>query len=214
VKEDDSKTVAKILATADRLFSSYGYERASLRQLTEEAGVNLAAVNYHFGDKESLYRAVIKRHLQPINQARLHLLTEAERMAGDQPVPLGLILEIFAEPLFALGEDTGKGGHPIIRIVGRSLAEPLPFIDGLLAEEFHPVTARFAQAMRRHVPYLSPEDYLWRLSFVIGAMQHTLVTMHRMKDLTRGICADHDHAGALRRFVQFAALTLTAPAVS
>jgi AcrR family transcriptional regulator len=214
LKEGDYETVAKILSAADELFSQNGYQRASLRQLTGKAGVNLAAVNYHFGNKESLYRAVIKRRLQPINRSRLEKLAEAERAAGGGPVALPLLLEIFAGPLFALGRDTGQGGHHIIRLVGRSMAEPLPFIDELLAEEFHPVTARFAQAMRRHVPQLAPEDYLWRLSFVVGAMQHTLATMHRMKDLTRGICANNDHDGALRRFIQFAALALTAPTAS
>jgi hypothetical protein len=87
-------------------------------------------------------------------------------------------------------------------------------MDELLAQEFQPVMARFGQAMRRHVPTLSPEEFLWRLSFVIGAMHHTLATLHRMKDLTRGICRNHDHAGALPRFIQFAVTTLTAPAAT
>lgn len=212
MKENDNEAITSLLCAADELFSHRGYERTSVRELTRKAGVNLAAVNYHFGNKEALYVAVLKRRLQPINQARLQKLAEAERTADGQPVPLDLLLEIFASPLFALCQDTSQGGHHTIRLVGRSMAEPLPFVDALLADEFHPVTARFAQAIRRHAPQLSPEDYLWRVSFVVGAMQHTLATMHRMKELTRGICSNNDHAGALRRFIQFSALTLTAPA--
>ena len=73
------------------------------------------------------------------------------------------------------------------RILGRSLTEPLPFLEELLAKEYHPVMARFGQALRGH-PNLTPEYFLWRLSFLIGAMHHALATLHRMKDLTRGIC--------------------------
>jgi len=64
--------------------------------------------------------------------------------------------------------------------------------------------SRFGQALRRHAPALSPEDFLWRLSFVVGAMLHALATLHRMKDLTRGICRDNDQAAARARFVEFA----------
>ena len=212
LKDEENKTVAKILVVAEELFSSTGYHAVSLRLLTEMAGVNLGAINYHFGNKEGLYRAIIKRRLQPLNQVRLGELVEAERAALGRPVALNLILRIYAGPLFNLGRKEGKGGHHFARILSRCMTEPLPFVESLLAEEFHPVTTRFAQAIRRHVPNLAPEDYLWRLSFVVGAMLHSLANLHRMKDLTRGICANDDHEAALSRFVQFSVVALTVPA--
>jgi AcrR family transcriptional regulator len=198
---------ARILIAAESLFAKHGYDGTTLRQVTQLAGVNLAAVNYYHGDKESLYREVIRRRLQPINQARLAALENAERLAGDAPVPLDELLEIFARPLFDLCADPA-GGAGAARIAGRCLAEPLPFMDAFLAEELQPVLARFAQAIRRHFPAVSPEDFLWRFSFVVGTLQHTLATLHQMKALTRGICRDDDHAGAMRRFVEFAARAL------
>jgi AcrR family transcriptional regulator len=207
-------TRLRILIAAEELFANFGYDGTSLRQLTQKAGVNLAAVNYHFGEKKLLYDAVVSRHMQPINQARLKKLENAEALAGKEPVALDLILEILIRPIFELGQNSASGGHHVARLVGRSMAEPQPFMEELLAKEFHPVTARFSQAMRRHVPHLSPEDFLWRLSFVVGAMHHTLATLHRMKDLTRGICKNHDYEGALRRLVQIAVVILTAPASS
>ena len=204
-----ASTTDIIVSAAERLFAEHGYDRASVRKMTQLAKVNLAAVNYHYGDKESLYVAVIMRRMEPINRARLAKLNQAEELAGDQPLPLAVVLEIMARPLFELCDGTDKGGLSIARIIGRSMADPLPVMDEIVVRQFQPTMARFGQAIRRHVPALAPEDFLWRLSFVVGAMHHTLATMHRMNELTRGICRNNDLEGALRRFVQFGADSFT-----
>ena len=116
---------------------------------------------------------------------------------------LELLIEIMARSLFELFSDEPGGAGA--RLIGRSLADPLPFMENFLAEEIHPVLARFAQAIRRNFPTLSPEDFLWRFSFVVCALQHMLATLHQMTALTRGICRDNDHAGALDGFVRSAA---------
>lgn len=194
------------------LFALHGYHGASLRQLTRNAGVNLAAVNYHFGDKKSLYHAILARQIQPINQARLKRLADAELQSGDLPVPLEKILDILFRPLFELCTETASGGVHVAILVGRSMVEPMVVTDENLAGELQPISARFAQALRRHVSNLPPDEYLWRLNFIVGGLHHTLATLHRMKELTQGICRNHDHEGALRRFIHFSAVALTAPA--
>ncbi|MEA2815035.1 MAG: TetR/AcrR family transcriptional regulator, regulator of cefoperazone and chloramphenicol, partial [Rhodospirillaceae bacterium] len=52
-------TRRRILETALDLFAAQGYEGASTRQIAEGAGVNLPAIQYYFGNKEGLYRAII-----------------------------------------------------------------------------------------------------------------------------------------------------------
>ena len=194
----------RAIIAAGPLFAKHGYHGTSLRQITREAKVNLAAVHYHHGDKESLYLEVLRRCIQPINQARLTGLAAAEAEAGGSPVPLADIFHLLAEPLFSLFAETDSPGPYSARLIGRCLGEPLPFLEKFLADEFQPVLARYGQALRRHCPALPPEEFLWRLSFVVGAMQHAAASLHRMKFMTRGICRDNDHAVALSRFVQFA----------
>jgi AcrR family transcriptional regulator len=198
-----------ILNAAESLFAENGFDGTSLRLITAEAKVNLAAVNYHFGDKVSLYREVVTRRLRPINESRLALLEKAEREADDSPTSLALIFDALARPLFELGQYNPEGSHQAVRVIGRSLSEPQPFMAGLIAQEVQPVMARFAQAVRRHVPALSPEEFLWHFSFVVGALHHALATMHTMKTLTRGICRDHDSTTALSHYIQFAVATFT-----
>lgn len=204
--EPSVATLDKVLIAAEKLFAENGYDGTTLRQITQAANVNLAAVNYHHGDKESLYLEIIRRHLQPLNRERLLRLAEAERAADPGPVPVATLIEIMAGPLFALGANNGA---PAARLVGRALLEPLPFMEPLLAAELEPALARFGQALRRHTPALSPEEFLWRYSMIVGAAHHSLATMHRMKGLTRGICRDHDPAAALRTLVHLAGHAFT-----
>src|SRR3954471_13629244 len=75
----DAGTKSRILDAAEQLFMEHGFEATSLRQLTSAAGVNLAAVNYHFGSKEELFQAVLTRRLDPMNQERIELLEALER---------------------------------------------------------------------------------------------------------------------------------------
>ena len=198
------ETLDKILIAAESLFAENGYDGTTLRQITNKANVNLAAVNYHHGDKESLYLEVIRRRIRPINEIRLAALAAAEAKAAGQPVPPVILFRLLAEPLFALFADPDARGRHTARLIGRCLVEPLPFLEIFLAAEFEPVMGRFGQALRRQAPAIPPEDFLWRFSFVIGALFHSLASLHRMKTLTRGLCRDNDHAAALPRFVDFA----------
>src|SRR3954453_20324524 len=86
----DTKT--RILDAAERLFVEHGFEATSLRSLTSAAGVNLAAVNYHFGSKEELFQAVLTRRLDPMNQERIDLLAKVEREGGGKALSCEKIL--------------------------------------------------------------------------------------------------------------------------
>src|SRR5437762_13635541 len=86
----DTKT--RILDAGEHLFMEHGFEATSLRQLTSAAGVNLAAVNYHFGSKEELFQAVLTRRLDPMNQERIQLLDRLEREAAGKAMSCEKIL--------------------------------------------------------------------------------------------------------------------------
>ena len=93
---DDTRE--SILDAAERLFARDGYAGATLRAITRAAGANLAAVQYHFGGKEALYREVFVRRIRPMNLARAAALDAVEsRRAGDA-VPLRTLLEILFRP--------------------------------------------------------------------------------------------------------------------
>ena len=72
------ETKNRILDAAERLFADFGYKATSLRDITSEAGVNLASVNYHFGSKEALLAALLERNFAPVNRRRIELLDALE----------------------------------------------------------------------------------------------------------------------------------------
>lgn len=83
-------TKERIRHTAARMFSEHGFDNVSLRDITTGAGVNIAAVNYHFGSKVGLLTDVFAEYAAPVNVSRLKLLDECEQKAGDGPLPLPL----------------------------------------------------------------------------------------------------------------------------
>src|SRR5438132_11926503 len=99
----DTKT--RILDAAERLFVEHGFEATSLRQLTAAAGVNLAAVNYHFGSKEELFQAVLTRRLDPMNQERIERLGRLERERGGKSLTCEEILFAMLLPALRLARD-------------------------------------------------------------------------------------------------------------
>lgn len=171
-------------------------------------------MNYHFGDKEELYREVILRRIRPLNAQRLALLDDVCTQAENTLPPLENIIRILAKPIFDLHSEQESGGRAFVQILSRGLTDPFSITNQLLAQEYNPVLNRFGQLIRRHAPQLSPEEFLWRLSFIIGAMHHTLATLHQMTALTRGICRSDDYEGALARFITHSVITFQAPSTA
>ena len=130
--------------------------------------MNLAAVNYHHSDKQSLYGEILAYRLRQLKQARLTKLTAAEADAQGAPIPLDHLITILAATLL-LPDAPGAHGPAGRRLLGRALVDPLPFTAVILAEEFKPTMTRWGQAVRRHAPAMAPTRFLWQLSFVVGA---------------------------------------------
>src|SRR5437764_4269513 len=116
----NSATKERILDAAEALFMEHGFEATSLRQITATAGVNLAAVNYHFGSKEELFQAVLTRRLDPMNQERIGLLTRFEREAAPRALSCERILAAMFIPALRLARDRRRGGKDFLRLLGRA----------------------------------------------------------------------------------------------
>jgi len=177
----NSATQSRILDAAEGLFMEHGFEATSLRQITSVAGVNLAAVNYHFGGKEDLFEAVLTRRLDPMNQERLALLTRFEQDALPRALSPEKILAAMFIPALRLARDPERGGKDFLRLLGRAYADPAPFIRRFLAEQYAAMIVRFKAAFGRALPHLPKRELSWRLHFVMGALSYTLAGTDALK---------------------------------
>ena len=97
--ESQAATKAQVFAAAERLFALHGFQNVSVRDITAEAKVNLASVNYHFGSKDSLLFEIFRRRTSELNRERARMLHEANGRHAGKP-PVREILEAyFAPPL-------------------------------------------------------------------------------------------------------------------
>src|SRR3954449_8585545 len=92
------ETRTRILDVAEELFMLHGFEGTSMRVLTARAGVNLAAVNYHFGSKDALIEALFRRRLDPMNAARIGQLERLETDSKGRPLSAEQIIRAFVGP--------------------------------------------------------------------------------------------------------------------
>jgi len=194
-------TKVKILDTAEKLFGMNGFDSVSLRDITTGAGVNLAAVNYHFQSKDALIDAVIGRRIEPINARRVAMLDAA----GDSP-SVETILDAFLRPVFEIQIE------PLVPLMGRVMSNPDLFVDRLFNVHLAPVAFRFSGALAGALPELPRVDVVWRLHFSVGVMTHTLLWGHIMPRMSNGLCSIDDREALLQRTVQFLAAGFRTPA--
>jgi AcrR family transcriptional regulator len=207
-----SVTKGRILDTAEELFMEHGFEATTLRQITAAAGVNLAAVHYHFGGKEELFEAVLTRRLDPMNQERVTLLTRFEHAAAPNPLSCEKILAAMFIPALRLARDRKRGGKNFLRLLGRAYADPAPFIRRFLSEQYAVMIARFKAAFRRALPQLPRKELSWRLHFVMGALSYTLAGTDALKLIAALSPGDaDDDEMLLRRLAPFLIAGLKAP---
>lgn len=193
----DTKT--RILDAAESLIAQHGFD-VSLRAITAKAGVNLAAVNYHFQSKDALIDALVARRIAPINRLRIEVLDAVEREHPEGPLPLEAVIHAFVDPPLRM-----PGREDIRILFGRLYGTPGEFLHRLFEPHLKPLAARFRVAFARACPELPPADLMWRMHFTIGVMVHTMSWSRIICEITGGEVNSSDTEALIERIVRFTA---------
>ncbi len=177
-------TRERILDAAERLFMAHGYEGTSMRQITGEAGVNLAAVNYHFGSKESLMQEAFRRRLDWLNEERMRVLDELEGAAAGKPLKPSQIVDGFFGTLLRMADDEQRGGVTFLRLLGRTLTDPSEFIRTFMAHEYAAVVERYKEALFKALPDVPKAEIVWRFHFMLGATSYAIAGTDALRLVT------------------------------
>lgn len=202
-------TCGRILDAAEALFAAQGFDGTSMRVITSRAGVNLAAINYHFGSKQGLFEAVFHRRFAQLNAARTVVMDGLEAQAQGAPIKPSQILEGFFGPALAMAGDTEQGGFTFMRLLARTYSEPTAFIRTFMAREHADVMNRYVAALYRALPGVPAEEILWRLHFMLGAVSYAISGIDALRIL--GGPLDDDPAQLGPRLMAFLLGGLRAP---
>lgn len=205
-------TKEKILDAAERRFARLGFHAASLRSITGEAGVNLAAVNYHFGSKLALLEAVFERRLLPLNETRrfrLEAVRDAAKKEGRRP-GVEEAMRSFIEPTLRF-RDEGAGAREFIALVGRILSEPNETARNIFIQQMEPLFWLLFETLHEALPNLSKDLLFWRLRFAIGSMSHILRMTGKYPPLPKEIRSEEDTEVLTERMIAFVTAGMEVP---
>jgi TetR/AcrR family transcriptional regulator, regulator of cefoperazone and chloramphenicol sensitivity len=128
-----SETRQRLLDAAGEIFAEQGFRHTTVRDICQRAGANIAAVNYHFGDKEGLYAAVLRY----AHQCATEKYSPEMGLASTSTVPAEQRLQMFVRSfllhIFDEGEPAWHG-----KLMAREMMEPTPALEMLVKEEIRP----------------------------------------------------------------------------
>lgn len=210
IETSESGARTRILSAAARLFAERGMAGVGLREITAAAGVNLAAVNYHFGSKERLLEALFEQRARPITEERLRLLAACAPARGRPPM-LEQVLAAFLRPAFSLGLEAGVDGATFGKLRARLSVESEALYRRILSRAFDASTGRFLEAVAAALPGLPSQEVAWRFHFMLGTMIYSMANSGRIQSITGGACDPAEPDAALDRLVPFVAAGFRAP---
>src|SRR5579864_5935371 len=201
------RTRALILDAAERLYAERGFGDVTLRDIVAAAGVNLAAVNYHFGSKDELIAELFVTRGLATNRERLGELKDAEA-AGNGRAAVRAILRALVGPTLrgclGAGNEQSTAAHFMIR----ASVESVPPIRRIKNREIDHLR-KFAAAMRRSLPDCDEADLYWGMHFALAMTHQTIRDTERLTKLSEGKCDLDDVEAVIERIVRVSVMALT-----
>ena len=208
-----SGTAARILDVAEGLFVEFGLKATSLRLITRQAGVNLAAVNYHFRSKDALFEAVFLRRFGPWATECLRELDALERRvaADEEPLTAEAVVKSYVRPALALSKDPARGGVMFVRLFSRVLVENHRQLRETMSRQYGELVTRYTRALGRALPGLTEQEVEWRMHLGFSVMFHAFAGNDILKVFGRSAVSARDPDMIVKHMVPFVVAGLTSP---
>ncbi len=200
-----SDTVTRILDAAEELFAEHGFSETSLRSITTQAGVNLAAVNYHFGSKKALIQAVFSRYLSPFYKMIAGSLDHYEKIKPDGVLSIEEMLGYFVRAIAGVSGGDRRRLAIFMRLLGLAYNQGQGHLRKYLQNEYKTDYERLMVLFTNATPDLKPEERFWRFHFMLGSAAFTLSNMEHLraiqKDEFNEQCTEEDVLELLQPFL-------------
>ncbi len=159
-----SETPERLKQAVEELLLSKGEAGLTLRDITEAAGANVAAVAYHFKSKDNLVSIVFGEVIDEVTELQTRRI-----MALPADHTLRELIEVWLRPLLSANGQNDREAK-LWLIIQRGAAEKAPGLVSNLMRSAHPVEANLLPLLARHLGHLSHEELLFRHNAVLGAI--------------------------------------------
>ena len=174
---------------AEAEFADHGFDGVLVRQIALRADVPVALINYHYGSKEGLYRAIFEMRAPMIIDQRMAGLRLAE-MEPDQERKVEMIVKAVLVPNLHMRSTEKNSSYA--RILAREVADPKSHHRKVIGEFFDPVAYRVTEALHKAMPDRTIEEIHWGYQAMLGVMVYTMADTGRISRLSAGRCDPED----------------------
>ncbi|MGE6647727.1 TetR/AcrR family transcriptional regulator [Shewanella colwelliana] len=207
-----SDTKTRILDAAEKLFAERGFSETSLRLITSKAEVNLASVNYHFGSKKELIRAVLARYLDRFMPAASDGLVQLK--ASSEP-SLNEIFSSLVKPLLELNKFKAEGTRTFLQLLGRGYIESQGHLRWFITTHYGAHLNEFVKAVAESAPHIPPAEMFWRLHFTLGTVVFTMASADALTEIAAADFNEHnDIEAVIRKVIPYLAAGVAVPVTS
>jgi AcrR family transcriptional regulator len=208
----ESETRERLLAQAEKMFAARGYDGTSVRQITQEAGANVAAVSYYFGGKQGLYEAVFERVLVEMRERRIHRIKSDLDEAGNEGTLeafLGSFAAAFVEPLVE-----GERGKDFMSLFDQEMRLHKMPTKAFFEQLIEPMLALFAESLERVGVGIDRSTAAMCLMSLVGQLSHALKASRRLEGGARQADVSLALDDSIAHIVKFSAAGIRACAAA
>ncbi|WP_220736254.1 TetR/AcrR family transcriptional regulator [Shewanella sp. c952] len=188
-----------LLCAARSCFISSNYDKVSIRQIANEAGVNMAMIRYYFGNKIGLFEAMMIEHLKPV-LARSKLMRTADTKSIMADIINDFHQSMSATPdfprfLFRLMNSEGSTeAKAVVFKLFTPLANLIPMPKPLLEKctGTDPMLVKMSMMSLMVFPYIIPAPMAELHGFKLDSDFYTKLTQHNIKLLEQGLFGEQD----------------------
>lgn len=191
-------TRERIILAAEIEFADHGFDGVSVRQIALRAGVPVALINYHFGGKEGLYRAIFEMRAPMIVDQRLAGLRLAE-MESDPERKVEMIVKAVLVPNLHMRSTEKNSAYA--RILAREVSDPKSHQRQVIGAIFDPIAYKVIEALQNALPDRSFEEIHWGYQAMLGVMVYTMADTGRISRLSGGRCDPEDELATATHLV-------------
>lgn len=189
------------------LYAEKGIDGVPVRTLTSHAGVNVAAIHYHFGGTEALAEALFDELSARVNKRRtlaLKEITAAAGKGGTRP-EVTAIVRAFVAPY--VGEGAATEGQLLAQLILKHRLSPSPMTERVIKKHFDPMAKQFVVALHDAVPEIPLSLMYLRYMLMVSTVVLFLTDrgrpnrLHRLSGTKTGTTDTQYIANALVDFV-------------